>query len=240
MCASKTDTASCWYNADTFLLSNDGGYHFASAKPPANYVLSLPYKYQPNQGPEGYSVDTNILKVGDWYYTTAYSWAWPPGCGRAKTERPVSFRMAPAPSAPRTSWTQARGAASTRVGTSAVSFVDPYKGAVADPQAHVCAPVPYLDYANGDQLLRGIASLRRDAVEPGFRAAFWRKAYILPPRPISFTGASRRLPSRATRCCAASRRKLVLYVFLADRSEGKRSRLCDDHRPSVFVLRAAG
>jgi hypothetical protein len=53
MCASKTDTVTCWYNADQFLLSNDGGYHFASLKPPANYLLSLPYKYEPNRGPEG-------------------------------------------------------------------------------------------------------------------------------------------------------------------------------------------
>ena len=26
MCASKTDTASCWYNVDTFFMSKDGGY----------------------------------------------------------------------------------------------------------------------------------------------------------------------------------------------------------------------
>jgi hypothetical protein len=30
-----------------------------------------------------------------------------------------------------------------------VTFVDPYKGPVPNPQAHVCVPVPYLDYANG-------------------------------------------------------------------------------------------
>jgi hypothetical protein len=84
MCASTTDTASCWYNVDTFLTSTDGGYHFTSPKPPGNYLLSLPYKYQPNQGPEGYSVDTNILKVSGWYYTTAYSWAWPPRCSQSK------------------------------------------------------------------------------------------------------------------------------------------------------------
>src|ERR1700731_4615356 len=34
MCASKPDTASCWYNVDTFLTSSDGGYHFTSPKPP--------------------------------------------------------------------------------------------------------------------------------------------------------------------------------------------------------------
>jgi hypothetical protein len=42
MCASKSDTANCWYNVDTFNISGDGGYHFASPKPPGNYFLSLP------------------------------------------------------------------------------------------------------------------------------------------------------------------------------------------------------
>ena len=30
-----------------------------------------------------------------------------------------------------------------------VEFVDPYRGAVANPQAHVCVTVPYLDYSTG-------------------------------------------------------------------------------------------
>ena len=30
-----------------------------------------------------------------------------------------------------------------------VTFVDPYKGPVPDPKAHVCAPVPYVDYSTG-------------------------------------------------------------------------------------------
>jgi hypothetical protein len=34
MCASKTDTVTCWYNVDTFHLSEDDGHHFASPKPP--------------------------------------------------------------------------------------------------------------------------------------------------------------------------------------------------------------
>jgi hypothetical protein len=82
MRASKTDAASCRYNVSTFLTSNDGGYHFASPKPPANYLVSLPYKYRPNQGPEGYSADLSLLKIGDWYYSAVYSWAWPPNCGQ--------------------------------------------------------------------------------------------------------------------------------------------------------------
>jgi hypothetical protein len=87
MCASKTDTASCWYNVDTLLMSKDGGYHFTSPKPPASYLLSLPAKYQRCQGPQGYSVDTNILKVGRWHYESVYAWAWPPNCGQGKGQR---------------------------------------------------------------------------------------------------------------------------------------------------------
>jgi hypothetical protein len=113
MCASKTDTASCWYNVDTFFTSNDGGYHFASPKPPANYLLSLPAKYQPNEGPQGYSVDTSIVKVGDWYYASVYSWAWPPKCGEGKGQRPCLVPTPPARSAPPTFWTRRPGADGT-------------------------------------------------------------------------------------------------------------------------------
>ncbi len=147
MCASKADTPTCWYNVDTFFTSNDGGYHFASAKPPTNYLLGLPAKYQPNKGPEGYSVDNNILKVGAWYYATAYSWAWPPGCGQGKGQQACLVPDATCPIRTAnildpTSWRGWDGKDFT------VTFVDPYKAPVANPQAHVCAPVPYLDYAN--------------------------------------------------------------------------------------------
>jgi hypothetical protein len=148
MCATKTDTPSCWYNVDTSLMSNDGGYHFASPKPPANYLLSLPYKYQPNQGPEGYSVDTNILKVGGWYYATAYSWAWPPRCGQGKGQPPCLVPDATCPIRTAnildpSSWRGWDGKDFT------VTFVDPYQRPVANPRTHTCAPVPFLDYASG-------------------------------------------------------------------------------------------
>src|ERR1700730_4111851 len=43
MCKTKIDTGigDCWYNVDTFYLSEDGGYHFASRKAPANYVVAF-------------------------------------------------------------------------------------------------------------------------------------------------------------------------------------------------------
>jgi hypothetical protein len=146
MCASKTDTPSCWYNASTFLTSADGGYHFASPKPPANYLVSLPAKYVPNQGPEGYSADTNILKVGNWYYSTVYAWAWPPRCGAGKEPCLVPDATCPMRTAnilDPSSWRGWDGRDFT------VTFANPYRGEVAHSLAHVCEPVPYLDYANG-------------------------------------------------------------------------------------------
>jgi hypothetical protein len=148
MCASKTDTATCWYNVDTFFTSKDGGYHFTSRKSPANYLLSLPEKYQPNQGPQGYSVDTNILKVDGWYYASAYSWAWPPHCGQGTGPRPCLVPDATCPIRTAnildpSSWRGWDGKDFT------VTFANPYQGPVPNPQAHVCVPVPFLDYANG-------------------------------------------------------------------------------------------
>lgn len=148
MCSQKTDTPSCWYNVDTFNISTDGGYHFARPNPPGNYLVSLPARYQPNQGPEGYSVDTGIIKVGSWFYATAYSWAWPPKCGSGKGQRPclapdATCAMRSANILDPASWRGWDGKDFT------VTFVDPYRGPVANPSAHVCAPVPYLDYAGG-------------------------------------------------------------------------------------------
>jgi hypothetical protein len=148
MCAQKSDTAACWYNVDTFNLSEDGGYHFARPAPPGNYLLSLPYKYQVNQGPEGYSVDSNIVKVGPWFYASVYSWAWPPKCGGGKgTPRclvpDATCPMRTANILDPSSWRGWDGKDFT------VTFVNPYRGPVANPAAHVCTPVPYLDYSTG-------------------------------------------------------------------------------------------
>jgi len=148
MCASKTDTAACWYNVDTYNLSDDGGYHFARPKPPENYFVSLPYKYQVNQGPEGYSVDSNIVKVGEWYYHEVYAWGWPPNCGGGKGQKPClvpdgACAIRAANILEPSSWRGWDGK------DFAAEFVDPYRAAVANPQAHVCVPVPYLDYSTG-------------------------------------------------------------------------------------------
>jgi hypothetical protein len=148
MCGLKTDTITCWYNVDTFNMSVDGGYHFARPEPPTNYFLSLPYKYQVNQGPEGYSVDSNIVKVGEWYYDFVSGWPWPPNCGSGKGQRPC---LVPGGTCPiRTgnildpsSWRGWDGR------DFAVTFADPYRGTVANPGAHVCSLVPNIEFATG-------------------------------------------------------------------------------------------
>ena len=148
LCKVKTDTNDCWYNVDTFYLSKDGGYHFYRPKPPANYFVSLPYKYEVSQGPEGYSVDSNIIKVGEWFYDSVGGWAWPPNCGGGKGQRPC---LVPAGVCPirtnnildASSWLGWDGKDFT------VSFADPYRGPVANPAAHVCKPVPNIDFSTG-------------------------------------------------------------------------------------------
>jgi hypothetical protein len=147
MCASRTDTNACWYNADTVHVSRDGGYHFNSARAPADYAVGLPYRYVVNQGPEGYSVDTNIIKVGEWYYAMLTDWPWPPGCGAGQGRRPclVPFGGSPIRTSSLlepSSWRGWDGHGFS------VVFADPYRDRIARPQDHVAAPVPYMYYVN--------------------------------------------------------------------------------------------
>jgi hypothetical protein len=141
------DNNACWYNADTFHLSDDGGYHFNSFKAPANYFVGLPYKYRIDQGPEGYSVDTNILKVGDWYYAMATDWNWPPNCSAQSGSRAclVPFGGSPIRTSNLLDVSSWRGWNGKDF---SVSFVDPYLGPVKRPQDHIYTPVQYMWYVN--------------------------------------------------------------------------------------------
>jgi hypothetical protein len=147
-CAGKTDTINCWYNVQTFNLSEDGGYHFVRPKAPTNYFLSLPYKYQVNQGPEGVSVDANIVKVGDWYYTAMSGWPWPPNCGTGKGLRPC---LNPGGTCPirtanildASSWRGWDGKGFN------VAFADPYRGPITNPASHLCPQVSNIEFLTG-------------------------------------------------------------------------------------------
>ena len=135
----------CEYDSDTFHLSTDGGYHFESFKaPPRNFVAGVPYRYQVDGGPTGFSVDTGIIHYRGWYYAVATAWTWPPGCyGQTGPNRCLINGGAPI----RThdvfdpaSWRAWGGKGFS------VQFVDPYLGPVANPQEHVFASVPYMEY----------------------------------------------------------------------------------------------
>ena len=146
MCASRTDTNACWYNADTFHMSTDGGYHFGSPRAPANYAVGAPYRYAVNQGPEGNSVDTNIVKAGDWYYAMVTDWPWPPNCSEGQGHPCLlSFGGSPIRTANILDASSWRGWNGHDFG---VVFADPYRSAVTRPQDHVYAPVPYMYYVN--------------------------------------------------------------------------------------------
>src|ERR1039458_4063460 len=70
----------CEYDSDTYHQSNDGGYHFESFQAPSNFLAGVPYKYEVGRGPLGYSVDTNIVGYGGWFYAIATDWTWPLNC----------------------------------------------------------------------------------------------------------------------------------------------------------------
>lgn len=137
----------CEYDSDTYHLSNDGGYRFESFKAPKNFVAGVPYQYRIDRGPMGYSVDTNVVEFGGWYYAVATDWTWPPNCsGQTGPHR----CLVPTGGAPiRTtdvfdpaSW---RGWNGTEF---SLSFVDPYPGPVSHPEEHVYTPVPYMGFVN--------------------------------------------------------------------------------------------
>ena len=145
--ASPQNFVNCEYDADTYHQSNDGGYHFGSPKPPANFLVGIPYQYKVDSGPMGYSVDSNIVEYGGWYYAMITSWTWPRKCAGSTGPHPcLTSGAAPMRTTnvfDPTSW---RGWGGTDF---SVSFVDPYPGPVVRPQEHVYTPVQYMDVVTG-------------------------------------------------------------------------------------------
>ncbi|HSZ64138.1 MAG TPA: hypothetical protein VK828_20235 [Terriglobales bacterium] len=149
-CTFKNGYNGCEYDSDTYHESEDGGYHFKSFNAPNNFLAGVPYKYVKDKGPSGYSVDSNIIELGGWYYAMVTSWQWPADCsGQTGPNRCITSGAAPMrtqnvfdPS----SW---RGWSGTDF---SVSFVDPYPGPVERPLEHVYTPVPYMDVVTGINL----------------------------------------------------------------------------------------
>jgi len=150
-CTFKNGYNGCEYDSDTYHWSDDGGYHFNSPKAPANFLAGVPYQYVKDRGPSGYSVDSNIIELGGWYYAMVTSWQWPANCSGTKGPHHCLTPSGGAPMRTQdvfdpSSW---RGWSGTDF---TVSFVDPYPGPVDRPQQHVYTPVPYMDVVTGINL----------------------------------------------------------------------------------------
>lgn len=137
----------CEYDSDTYHQSSDGGYDFNSFKAPNNFLAGVPYKYVIDWGPMGYSVDTNIVEYGGWYYAVATSWTWPPNCsGQTGPHRCLTSGGAPIRTTDVFDPSSWQGWSGTDF---SVSFVDPYLGPVAHASEHAYTPVPYMQFVNG-------------------------------------------------------------------------------------------
>lgn len=146
MCHSEKPAA-CEFDADSLFLSSDGGYHFERGRAEPNY-FGIPYRYQVDKGPAGYSVDTNIVKAGEFYYAMVTASSWPPGC---VTEPGSRQCLVPSGGVPiRTSNLLDISAWRGWDGKDfAISSVDPYGAEVGDPRKHVLTPVEYMDFVTG-------------------------------------------------------------------------------------------
>ncbi|HEV8014298.1 MAG TPA: hypothetical protein VGP48_02135 [Stellaceae bacterium] len=147
-CHNSQNLSACEYDSDTYHLSTDGGYHFRSFAAPGNYVAGFPYRYKIDHGPMGYSVDSNVVAYGGWYYAIVTDYSWPPNCsGQTGPQRClVPLGGAPMRTADvfdPSSWRGWNGS------DFALSFVDPYLSPVSHPEQHVYTPVPYMQFVNG-------------------------------------------------------------------------------------------
>ena len=146
-CTFKNGYNGCEYDSDTYHESTDGGYHFHSFKAPANFLAGVPYEYVEDGGPSGYSVDSNIIELGGWYYAMVTSWTWPANCtGSQGPHRCLTSGAAPIRTTDVFDPSSWRGWSGTDF---SVSFMDPYVGPVDHPQEHVYTPVPYMDVVTG-------------------------------------------------------------------------------------------
>lgn len=137
----------CEYDSDTYHFSTDGGYHFETPKVPQNFFVGVPYRYEIDNGPMGYSVDTNIIRYRGWYYAVATAWSWPPNCSGTKgPDRCLTSGGAPIRTKDVFDPASWRGWNGVDFG---LTFVDPYSGPVSHPLEHVYTPVPYMGFVNG-------------------------------------------------------------------------------------------
>jgi hypothetical protein len=132
----------CEYDSDTFHLSTDGGFNFKSLTLPKNFLAGIPYQYKVDSGPEGYSVDSNVINYGGYYYAVATAWTWPPNCnGSTGPQRCITTGGAPLRTTDFLDPSSWRAWSGTDF---SIQFADPYPGPVANPEKHVFTAVPYM------------------------------------------------------------------------------------------------
>lgn len=137
----------CEYDSDTYHYSTDGGYTFQTPAPPGNFLAGIPYPYEIDRGPAGYSVDSNMISYNGWVYAVATDSNWPPNCYGTTGPQACKVPLGGAPLRTQnpfdpSSW-RAWGGQDFNI-----SFADPYPGPVNDPAAHVYTPVQYMNYIN--------------------------------------------------------------------------------------------
>ncbi len=63
----SADYVKCWYNAITLAVSRDRGRSYVDAPPP-KLVASIPYRYVPDNGPNGMMSPSNIVRHDGFFY----------------------------------------------------------------------------------------------------------------------------------------------------------------------------
>ncbi|MDP8919843.1 MAG: hypothetical protein M3O00_13325 [Pseudomonadota bacterium] len=185
--------SACLLNTVTGLISRDGGRSFQPAdnkgRPPV--VATLPYPFPTDRKSRvGYANPTNIIEHDGWFYAFMFADSYK---AQGRGNCLIRTRTLADPS----SWRAWDGK------DFSVRFVDPFRDAVADPQAHLCAPV-------APQVInRMIGGLVRHRSSGAFIAIFGDKRQQADGRMVEgiFTSTSRDLK-------AWSEPSLVLEVQL--------------------------
>ncbi len=126
------DYVTCWYNAVTQAVSNDGGASFSHRAGPRHLVAAVPYRYKPDSGPVGLFEPSNIVfnPEDDKYYSLVRA-------ERHRSQRVGTCLMRTPNLADPDAWRAWDGE------DFSVRFDDPYHGPVTSAGRHVCAPVAF-------------------------------------------------------------------------------------------------
>jgi hypothetical protein len=128
ICPSQKYTK-CWSNSLTYAYSENGGETFIQYPAPQNFVAGLPYKYLHDPGfPIGYFQPSNVIKHDDYYYVLFTATAY-------LQQKAGTCLMRTNNLSDPSSWRAWDGE------NFSIKFMDPYVGAVSDPEKHVCIPL---------------------------------------------------------------------------------------------------